>query len=212
MVYTGDLQFFKYASSLIERVIDDDREIITWAAIIKGYKPKGEYCIYNTEDLHIKDKLIRLKPYINNASVVYDYSINNLKFHNGKYAPIQLFDDRCINEHSIKKTNDILFYGMITPRRKKILDSLYGKVSVIHKESKPIHELKDFINKSKYVLSMGSYDNTNNDSFRIIPALEHGATVIAERTTDPMFDDNIGNGVLFEDYNNLTDRILKLCM
>lgn len=211
MVYTGNIPFFNYASELIDRIVDYDGEVITWAAVLMKYMPSGKFSIYNTEDLHIKDKLAKLKPYLKHADAVYDYSVNNLKYHNGIYAPIRLFDDRRADAIACDKIYDVVFYGMITPRRKIILDSLKKSIRVCHVENTPVNRLKSFIDQSRYVISIGAYDNMNNDSFRIIPALEYNASVIAEKTNDPEFDNNICRDVIFEDYNKLVSKVLELC-
>jgi hypothetical protein len=152
-----------------------DREII----------PDHPYIVYQTEDLELPNKLnteyLRL---LNNAIKIYDYSELNQSINNSKFKPF--LPNLNSTQSREEKEIDVLFYGLMTSRRKQIIDSL--QMDVIYKQNLTYNEMKNLITKSKWVLSIGSESNIHNDLLRVTPILNLGGNVILESTQELWYD------------------------
>jgi hypothetical protein len=145
------------------------------------------YVVYQTEDLEIPNKLEpEYEEFLNNAVNVFDYSEINLIYRNSIFKPL-LPDLYSTTESIIEKDIDVLFYGLMTPRRQTIIESL-GQ-SVYYKQNLTLDELKELIPRSKWVLSIGSYSNLHNDLLRVTPALNLGANIMLEETQETWYND-----------------------
>ena len=181
----------------IKDLIDFGGDFFYWSDYIDG-NTSDNYIMYNTE--HLKKKLKpKYKAFLDGAEDVYDYSINNLKYYpRAIYLPLL-----------IDKPIDFLFYGFLSPRRKKITDKLTDLgYNVVIKKYIFGDMLQKFISKSKVVLSIGAWDNSNSDSVRIPLATEMGAYIISEKSDD-VYDDYLMKfpNIQFAEY----DKIIDVC-
>lgn len=152
----------------------------------RNSKPTFPYIVYQTEDLEIPNKLDAEYQYLlNNAVKVYDYSELNQTYYNSEFKPFL----PVLNSSSsmIEKEIDILFYGLMTPRRQQIIDSLCLNVTYI--QNLTYNEMKDIIPKSNWVLSIGSMSNLHNDLLRVTPILNLGGNVMLETTQETWYDE-----------------------
>lgn len=144
------------------------------------------YVVYQTEDLELPHKLdedyCRL---LDNAVMVYDYSILNSNYRNFEFKP--LLPDLNSLFHGNETEIDILFYGLMTSRRQSIIQNLNLNVYAV--DSLTLDELKILIPKSKWVLSIGSASNIHNDLLRVAPALNLGANIMLEETQETWYND-----------------------
>jgi hypothetical protein len=144
------------------------------------------YVVYQTEDLELPHKLDTMYcRLLDNAITVYDYSSMNSIYRNFEFKPLlpNLDSIYCNNEKEI----DILFYGLMTPRRQSIIQNLNLNVHCV--DSLALNEMKLLISKSKWVLSIGSASNIHNDLLRVTPALNLGANIMLEHTQETWYDD-----------------------
>lgn len=147
--------------------------------------PDHPYVVYQTEDLELDHKLDSdYNRLLDNAITVYDYSIMNSSIRNFEFKPLlpNLKSKYCTE----KKEIDILFYGLMTPRRQSIIDSL--NLNVYFRELLTFDEMKELIPKSNWVLSIGSASNIHNDLLRVTPALNLGGNILLEHTQEIWYD------------------------
>lgn len=144
------------------------------------------YVVYQTEDLELSHKLdVNYCRLLDNAQKVYDYSTMNSIYRNFEFKPLLPNLDSVYSD-DIKEI-DILFYGLMTPRRESIIHSLNLNVYCV--DYLTLDEMKSLIPKSKWVLSIGSASNIHNDLLRVTPALNLGANIILEHTQETWYDD-----------------------
>jgi hypothetical protein len=184
--------FFKWIEPRIKTLISEkDADFSGEIYMLNDFREhkvnSDNYCVYQTEALHLGHKLTwEYKNFLDGAKNVYDYSINNLKYYpRAIYTPLKLN-----SLPPIKYSGSVVFYGHMTDRRAEILTTIsQNNILVNITNGQYGKNLVNLLTQFKYVLSIGSYDNINNDSFRIIPAIENGCIVIAEKTHDEWFDD-----------------------
>jgi len=148
--------------------------------------PDHPYVVYQTEDLELNHKLdTEYERLLNNAVKVYDYSMMNSSYKDFEFKPFlpNLKSKYCEE----KKEIDILFYGLMTPRRQSIIDDL--KLNVCYRQFLTLDEMKELIPKSKWVLSIGSASNIHNDLLRVTPALNLGGNILLEHTQETWYDE-----------------------
>jgi len=103
------------------------------------------------------------------------------------------------------KEIDVLFYGVLSHRRKILLDKINVKNKVIFHTSPPLagKDLWKQINNSKIVLSISCYDDRYEpDWVRIAPLLSNRTFVIAEEVKDHTFN-NLSEYINITNYNNI---------
>lgn len=150
------------------------------------------YVVYQTEDLELPEKLdSTYRTLLSEATHVYEYSEPNLRFWKSEFLPIlptsSLYNT--VIKSDIGKTIDVLFYGMITPRRQSIIETLRAKYDIEHCTNLTHTEMLERISRSNWVLSIGSYNNLHNDLLRVTPALELGANILLEPTEEKWYDE-----------------------
>jgi len=166
---------------------DNPNEKGTWVlfytSFLSGFykKIKTPYILIQTE---IQEKAFarfpEYKELYDNAIQVFDFS-KNLKF---GYSDVYRIDCESAKEY------DVLFYGVMSPRRKKILDQINCK-KIIFDKSPPIVgvDLWKYINNSKIVLNISAWDNRfEPDWVRLAPLLSNRVFVINETVGDESFN------------------------
>lgn len=132
------------------------------------------------------------KKFLDGAVTVLDYSERNIQEIYPRAELFKWLPNKDSKHHNIDKEIDILFYGHMNERRERIIDKLekvYPKVVCCNRF--PMSELKEYIKKTKWVLSIRSYDEAPNDSFRTTPALNMGANILTETYADEWYMDNL---------------------
>lgn len=114
----------------------------------------------------------------------------------------------------LKKPNDILFYGNLTPRRRIILNSLLNKgLKIKHITSfKNFKRMNEYISKTKLIINFFSYDKLKNfDFYRLSYLLSNSVLVLNE-----IIDNNtrgLKDNLLFakiEDFPKKIKRLLEM--
>jgi hypothetical protein len=152
--------------------------IILFSQKVKTF-PKN-YIIYNLEQ---KD----ISPWINkkyelsmiHSKKSWDYShVNISKFNAFIQKKLSYFRLPCIDYNLILELNnlhiqefDILFYGVMNPKRRKILNQIENKLDKIFKmqiiSNIYGYTLFEFIKKSKIILNISYYENALLECYRI---------------------------------------------
>lgn len=160
---------------------------------------KLPYIVIQTEPDWKFQKLPEWKNLCDRALKVYDYK-KNINF---GYSNIY----RLESEES--KDIDVLFYGLVSPRRSKILDNINVKNKVILSGKPTIAgaELWKYINRSKIILSISHAEGREEgDWIRIAPLLSNKCFVIAEKVKDEKFN-SLKDHIVISDYNELNKKI-----
>lgn len=164
----------------------------------------NNYTVVQGETLSIPGKVDQ--SYINllsNASVIYDFTEKNISEY-----PLYFPDNVCkkvkhlhykpskdsVYNDTVEKTIDVLWYGWQSPRRLKIIQKIQEDNPnwVIRRPSEDQmikSQQLDLISKSRWVLSVGSWDNCPSDAFRTTPALNYGANILTEYFHEPSYMD-----------------------
>lgn len=168
----------------------------------KKYNNSVPYVVYQTEQLSVESKLDSNYLRMLNESVKnFDYSKLNMgKISNTDFLPYL----PSVNMNTFENDNtpteyDILFYGYLSDRRKKILNNLSYKYKIKVTDNLDIIDMVKLIRKSKYVLSVGTYSSEYNDSLRITTAINLGGNILMERSSESWYDDYV--------LNNFSNRV-----
>lgn len=163
-----------------------------WDAFQDNFKiPSEPYIIYQVEQLTLGHKRgnHNYNELLSNATKIYDYSKLNFDYlpADAEFKPfLPDLDSKYIDK---PKEIDVLFYGYMSSKRSQKIKSLESEYLVVCKDELELDEMKDLIAKSKYVLSVGTYTNDYNDSLRITPALNMGANILMEKTSETWYTD-----------------------
>lgn len=180
---------------------NDPNQKGTWVLFFTSFKSgfykkiTEPYIVVQTEIPEITFK--RFPEYeimCDNATKILDFS-TNLKFGYSDIYRIQCEEAKEI---------DVLFYGVLSERRKKILDSINCNKTILH-ESPGICglDLWKYINKSKIVLNISCYDNRfEPDWVRLAPLLSNKVFVITESVGDKNFS-SLSPHIAISDYENI---------
>lgn len=192
------MNWYDYIESEIKKIIPEDYPIYFYWNYKKAKESK--YVVFQTEQLNLKSKLNRSWIDFMDKSVnVYDYSSLNMDFYSSTFLPY--YPNESSKFHNNPNTEiDILFYGYQTPRRKKIIKKYNA---VVIESRNDMKTMKDYIKKSKYVLSVGAYNDRYADPLRVVPALNFGANILMERTEEGWLNEyllkNMKNRITFLD-------------
>jgi hypothetical protein len=186
--------YFNTISKVVQETIgepfkesNNPKEEGTWVLFFTSFL-SGFYKLINSPYILIQTELTdktferypEYKIMHDNAFKVLDFS-KNLDF---KYSDVYRM------ESELSKEIDVLFYGVLSDRRKKILDQINCK-KVILSKSPPIFgpELWKYINNSKIVVNISCYDNRYEpDWIRLSPLLSNKIFVITETVGDTSFN------------------------
>jgi hypothetical protein len=180
----GGYAFFREAAPRIaEAVGEGDAPILTRGAIHLNLPER--YWFYNTEDLHHPAKRnAHYMAILDRAERVFDYSEPNLRVYpRAEFAPIRLGKVMPAPAPAACDV-EVLFFGTLSLRRRVITEAVEATTILgVHGDA-----LAGWIRRSKIVLSLGTHDNVNNDSFRVFPALEYGARLVVESCQEEWFN------------------------
>ena len=187
--------YFNSISKMVEEVLEEPcvhtsnpNETGVWVlfftSFLSGfYKSiKGDYIVVQTEPPERTfNRYPDYKIMCDNALKVLDYSKN--------------FEIRYSNNYRVEYENskeiDVLFYGVLSPRRKELLDKIDVPNKVILHTSPPVvgADLWKLINNSKIVLLVNTHDSSQEfDWIRLTPLLSNKVIVIMEKNADEKYD------------------------
>lgn len=187
--------YFNSISKMVEEVLEEPcvhtsnpNETGVWVlfftSFLSGfYKSiKGDYIVVQTEPPERTfNRYPDYKIMCDNALKVLDYSKN--------------FEIRYSNNYRVEYENskeiDVLFYGVLSPRRKELLDKIDVPNKVILHTSPPVvgADLWKLINNSKIVLLVNTHDSSQEfDWIRLTPLLSNKVFVIMEKNADEKYD------------------------
>jgi hypothetical protein len=122
-----------------------------------------------------------------------------------------------INFNQTKKDIDVLFYGLMSPRRIKIIQQLKNANINVYCPNYPIHkpiwerEKYELIDRAKIVINIHYHENKNdqtNDLLRIMFLFANKIPVIQEATCDVDIDDKIIENIVT--YDKIVDKCKEL--
>ena len=206
-VVHGGTEIFRREAGRIEEAVGPGRlPILTWGARKLRDLPRRYYA-YNTEPLHVPGKLsAQYRALLDGAERVFDYSTANAEFYpRCEFRPIRLGPvqppapaERC--------TEDVLFYGLVTERRRPVIEALGATVA----EDLFGDALVAAIRGARIVLCVNAYDDRNGNPFRAFPALECGGRLLVESTREPWFNEAVAPHAALAPYEDIVPRCRAL--
>ena len=199
--------------------------------LIKKYPPK--YIIYQFEQIdsyYFNDQNDKKFNYffnqdyfqiLQNAYQVWDYSIKNINYLKNKmnltniiHVPIcfchLLRKNININNSNLKDI-DVLFYGSLNPKRKKIIEQLSKENInlVIQNNNCWEQELDNLIFRSKIILNIHFYENPSLEMHRLSYLLTNQSFIISELTDEKLLIDQLSPGIIFSSYESIVETTLS---
>jgi hypothetical protein len=205
--------YFNSISKMIEEVLgepcvhtsnpnEEGVWVLFFTSFLSGfYKSiKGDYIVIQTEPLERTfNRYPEYKVMCDNAMKVLDYS-KNLEIRYSNNYRIECEESKEI---------DVLFYGVLSHRRKELLDKIDVPNKVVLHTSPPVAgaDLWRLINKSKIVLLINTHDSSQEfDWVRLSPLLSNKVFVIVEKNDDPKYD-YLSNHIAITNYDYIPTLI-----
>ena len=198
-------------------------------SLVKHYPSK--YIIYQfeqTDSYYFNDDQEKEYNYIfndsylnilKNATQIWDYSLQNklwlqknMNLNNIIHVPIcfsHILEKKIIGTQV--KDIDILFFGSLNLKRKKILDKLkeYHSLNIIIKNNDCWEqELDILIGRSKIILNIHYYENAILEMHRLSYLLNNQCFIISETVSDKSLLKTLESGIIFSNYLNLVDTCI----
>lgn len=172
-----------------------------WNFVPNSLLPE-HYIVINGEPLMVGDERYntgRVVQLMNDALQVWDYSANNAKRINKLSVPIHYVPfgyapyyeevfQRHTNGKALPQDIDVLFYGVLSDRRRRVVDELREggmKVSVLDRNNTAYGErLDELLARTKIILGIHYYDDPQGqiaDFARLDHLLSNGLFVVHER-------------------------------
>lgn len=195
-----------------------------WKSNFDVHNCKYKIIFINSEPLYVK-KYEHLKEIINCSSVIFwgDYTNRNLNALYNISKPLKnipfFWSPFCefhfnsfIKSNNIeneKKDIDVLFYGGINNRRRKILSELINKGLKVVSTTQKFDNIYKMMNRSKLVIVIHFYDeDTPVDYYRIAPLISNKIFFIHEEIQEE--DINLNNEkIIFSKYKCLVEDCVK---
>jgi hypothetical protein len=148
---------------------------------------------------------------------VWDYSERNIE----KFKSLSIADPVLLNigfqkelvrlDRSITKDVDVLFYGVVSPRRRKILDELVDldlKVKVLFGVYGKDRD--SWVQRSKLILNHHFYKSEIFEIVRVFYLMTNSIAVVGEVNDSTSINDMCRAGVYTQKYENLSAACLEL--
>jgi len=189
------------------------------------------YNIYSNDPKVIK-RTAHLRDWFSKVDEIWEYDINNLiflkseGFENIKHMPLKYANSLKRLNNDVIKDIDVLFYGEMNERRKKIIDNLNLKYRV---EIVPYgtfnEELYNYIDRSRIILNLHYYSGAIQEQVRLFDLIINDKCVISEPSKTNYFNDLIVECEVYElsekiryllknnnwmEYNNVGEKFEKL--
>ncbi|MBD3347177.1 MAG: hypothetical protein GF401_19150 [Chitinivibrionales bacterium] len=177
----------------INELSTDNINIILGGHLLRADAVIGKYTYipYQLEQISANERLLsdNVKTLLRHAHDIWDYSMENIVFlksqgMRAKHLPLgyhpALEQVPSCNTRDI----DILFYGSVGERRKKILDSLTAKDTVSVKTLFGVYgkQRDEFVGRSKIILNVHHYNAKIFEAVRISYLLNNRCFVVSEDT------------------------------
>lgn len=157
---------------------------------------------------------------LNKAAFVLEYSEQNLDYLRNKgipfkklyYCPVfpnSFTLDGFYNKYG-NKEYDLVFYGAINKRRKRILDFLSSKFKILILSEVYGVELYHQINRARILLNIHYYEDATLETTRLIEAKALGISVISESSCSATLDSQFSDFVTFTRSDDIADLIAKI--
>lgn len=166
-----------------------------------------------TDSIWLHPKLIE----IFRRHVLWDYSnanaaaLTTLGIRVAHVVPIGYVKELTRIRFAPERDLDILFFGSMNPRRKKIIDRMSAAGLRVHAVFGIYGEARDaLIGRAKLLLNMHFYDAKVLEMVRISYLLANRCAVLSEHSSDPLEDNIFAEGVAFAGYEHLVQRACEL--
>ena len=177
------VRFLKYElekrGEIVEITNDASRNdgiwLLTYEDFLCQFDTAGKRYIAIQTENHVKSS-IRYELWLQEAEHVWDYS-TNLRIGYSEFWEL---------EREEMKDIDILFFGTMNPKREETL----RKIENVHIVDKVWGvELQRLIDRSKIVLSVHHYENSNNDMARLASLIANRNFIVAEKWNDARYEE-----------------------
>lgn len=171
----------------------------------------SKYVIFQLENLIENVNINKYIELFKNAMYIYDYNSYNLKYYNDKIkSKIHIFQPPISTSEHI----DILFYGTLNERRKKILGDLKKKFNITIVTNVFGEKLIELIKKSKIILNISYYNNSLLETTRLNECLPFNNVIISESPKLNQDNQQYNDRVIFinpiiGDYSEISNHIEK---
>ena len=183
---SNELKRLNFTVIITNNIINTDKLHIILFSFMIPQLPKN-YILYQLEQLN-KSKYITDKLYsdINGSLIACDYSRENItkyKQHRDNISFQMMPISNYIIEYYPEYSFDVLFFGTMNERRKKILDYL-SKQNIVIATTDNIfgNNLYFHIKKSKIILNLHHYDNAILEVARLNEILQFNTLIISENS------------------------------
>jgi len=146
--------------------------------------------------------------FLRGALQVWDYSETNVQFlsdrsiTHARHIPIGYSPGLEKILHDQAKEIDVLFYGAMSPRRRKIMMELRGRTIKVKYLFGVYGSERDItIGKSKIVINIHQFSTMQLEQLRISYLLNNKCLVVSEISDSNLY----GDGVVFSEYGELAD-------
>mgnify|MGYP006980372491 CR=1 FL=1 len=170
--------------------------LLGWNLYPAEWRPTVRYAVYQLEPLsheYWRGQFAARRGLFVRANALWDYSTHNLDWLaaqglEGKWLPLTYHPELCdISTPNSLSEYDILFTGVLTPRRQAVIEALTRRCCV-YAHSRWGSELVDAISRSKIVLNIHQHDELMPlEQVRVAYALNQGAFVLSEESADEPF-------------------------
>jgi SAM-dependent methyltransferase len=196
------------------------RPIILGSNLLKGVreKPPKDAVLYNLEQIDpgspwLTPDLLELF----RRHTVWDYSPRNAERYRAlglpapRVVPIGWVPALTRIAPAAEEDIDVLFYGSVNPRRRRILDALAARGLRVEAAYGLYGEARDqLIARAKIVLNVHFYEAKVFEVVRVSYLLANRRCVVSERGVDPLEERRFEAGVAFAPYDDLVDTCLRL--
>ena len=184
-----------------------------------GYYNNDNEFIDNNHKTFNKKYIYKLQ----NAVEIWEYSQENILFFDKintsldkkikyRYVPLcySSYLSQFQNFKNIDKSIDILFFGSLNNRRKKILEKLNSKGLNIEIHNNLVNEerIKKIL-ASKIIINIHFYEKSLLETHRINLLLSNKCFIISEKSRDNFEDNKYKDSIVFTEYNNLYNCCLN---
>ena len=213
-----ELGFTSYLSQ--STIINEAQNILFGAHLIPDQSALPENSIiFNLEQL-ASDSHYCNENYFNclKTHTVWDYSQKNIDYLNDKHInsdavliPIGYSPSLYRIPKAAIQDIDVLFYGAINERRKKILNDLTNAgLNTVSLTGVYGTELDHYISRSKTVINLHFHESKIFEIVRVSYLLNNKKAVISEVSADTEIEPDIHKAVIGVPYDNLVDAVRQL--